>query len=146
MSTRFFKGIKKKLHSIRQNLCFYYTASLSKPILKNTILLEADQGRNVDGSMFALLRALKTNPKWNTLTVVFVTTKRTQNEAKARMISYGFNDVILVKRFTRKYYRYLARSAYLAADSAFPHLFSKTSGADLSQYLERHTSHESGQI
>lgn len=125
MSTRFFKDIRKKLHSIRQNLCFYYTASLSKPILKNTILLEADQGRNVDGSMFALLRALKTNPKWNTLTVVFVTTKRTQNEAKARMISYGFNDVILVKRFTRKYYRYLARSAYLAADSAFPICFQK---------------------
>ena len=63
MSTRFFKGIKKKLHSIRQNLCFYYTASLSKPILKNTILLEADQGRNVDGSIFRFCDALKDQSK-----------------------------------------------------------------------------------
>ena len=67
--------IANRLDTLKKNSCFYYTVSLKKSILQNTILLEAGQGMNINGNMFALLRELQTNEQWKHMETVFVVTK-----------------------------------------------------------------------
>lgn len=119
------KRVQNKWHKLRANLCFYYTSSLNKPIMRDTILLEAGQGLNLNGNMFALLRALKHDPKWRGMKVIFVTVADNREKAMRRMNAYGFRDVVLVNRLSKAYYRYLARAAYLATDNSFPPCFQK---------------------
>ena len=51
---------KLRFNRIKDCLHFSYTGHLSDPILEDHVLLEAGQGLNINGNMFALLRELKT--------------------------------------------------------------------------------------
>ena len=64
--------IANRLDTLKKNFCFYYTISLKKSILQNTILLEAGQEMNINGNMFALLRELQTNEQWKHIETIFV--------------------------------------------------------------------------
>lgn len=117
--------IANRLDTLKKNSCFYYTVSLKKSILQNTILLEAGQGMNINGNMFALLRELQTNEQWKHMETVFVVTKDNYQKASARMDFYNFQNVVLVERLSKKYNKYLSRAKYIATDNSFPPYFHK---------------------
>lgn len=117
--------LKNFAKRIKANFCYNYMASMKKPILEDTILLESGQGGNINGNMFALLRELKTNDHYKDWETVFVITGGNREKAAARMKFYGFDNVVLVDRLSRKYNHYLARSKYLATDNSFPPYFHK---------------------
>lgn len=97
------------------------------PINENLILLEAGQGKNVNGNMFALLREICTNSRWQTLKPVFVVTQGTLEAARERMEFYHLNPELVIRNSTR-YCEVLATARYLATDNSFPPFFLKREG------------------
>ena len=116
---------KLRLNRIKDCLHFSYTGHLSDPILEDHVLLEAGQGLNINGNMFALLRELKTDPKWSNMKCIFVVTEGKREAAKERFEFYGFKDIVLTERLSKEYNQYLATCKYLITDNSFPPYFYK---------------------
>ena len=102
----------------------YYLKSRTKAIEDHTILLEAGQGKNLNGNMFAIVRELNSNEAWKKMHAVFVVTKDTKEEAEKRFAAYNYK-VTLVCRNTKEYAYYLACAKYLMTDNSFPPYFYK---------------------
>lgn len=115
-----FKKILKK----KNDLSIAYMKQAKCPIDGSGFLLEAGQGKNINGNMFALAKELCTNPEWSEFTVYWVVTGDTLASAKSRFETYGY-DVKLVDRQSKEYAQLLARVKYLATDNSFPPFFSK---------------------
>ena len=60
----------------------YYDWREKESIRDNVILLEAGQGKNKNGNMFAFVRELSTNTEWKNFQVFFVVTEENQEEVK----------------------------------------------------------------
>ncbi len=101
-----------------------YMKFLREDIQENFILLEAGQGKNLNGNMFALLREINLNPKWANMVAIFVVTEDTYNQAKERFSYYGYNTRLVI-RGSKEYMKYLATAKYLATDNSFPPYFNK---------------------
>ena len=72
--------MRKIVKALRTNVDGSYEKYLNKPIDNNAILLEAGQGKNNNGNIFALLREIETNDKWSELKPFFVVTNGSENE------------------------------------------------------------------
>lgn len=115
--------INKFINKLRNDQTSY-RKFYSLPVSENHILLEAGQGKNINGNMFSLLQEICENPKWKNLHPVFVVTDETMESARKRFEFYGWN-VELVVRDTETYKKYLATSKYLVTDNSFPVYFLK---------------------
>ena len=78
-------GIKKVKNAIRNarannEYLKYYDA----PIDDKAILLEAAQGKHTDGNIFAFLRCVEENPRWQYLTPYVVITRESKAEAQKK--------------------------------------------------------------
>ena len=89
------------------------------------VLLEAGQGKNLNGNMFAIAREIMTNKKWENLDVYFVITKGNLEAAQERFKFYKFNKIKFVIRNTDEYINLLATAKYLITDNSFPIYFIK---------------------
>ncbi|OUP39662.1 hypothetical protein B5F23_01360 [Olsenella sp. An188] len=105
-----------------------YVAQTRKPILQNMCLLEAGQGKNINGNMFALARAIETLPQYAHLRAAFVVTEDTESQARDRFSHYGIDGVELVARNSLRYKELLARAHYLFTDNSLPTYFFKRDG------------------
>ena len=105
----------------------YYKYCKNESVDPNMILLEAGQGKNKNGNMFALVRELSENPKWKNMKTVFVVTNDNLEEVKAFYASYNYK-VHLVVRNSREYCKFLATAKYLVTDNSFPPYFYKREG------------------
>lgn len=92
------------------------------------ILLEAGQGKNINGNMFALLKEIEYGEKWKDYTPYFVVTEDTIDAAKTRFAFYNFKRVKLTLRGTREYYELLNSSKYIMTDNSFPTNYQKQKG------------------
>lgn len=90
----------------------------------NGFLLEAGQGKNINGNMFAIARELCTNPAWKKFKVYWVVTEDTLQSAKDRFSFYSYN-VEFVVRLSDEYAKLLATCKYLLTDNSFPPFFIK---------------------
>ncbi len=117
------KKIKKKFIRIPNA----YMKFCKEPIKENLILLEAGQGKNINGNMFAILKEICTNEEWRELVPVFVVTAEMERGAKERLTFYQFN-VRIVIRNTKEYCYNLATAKYLLTDNSFPPFFNKREG------------------
>lgn len=99
-------------------------SALGFPVKEDTVLLEAGQGKNLNGNMFAVLRELCTNPKWKKMKPVFIVTADNQEDAAKRFAFYGY-QVRLVIRNSKEYGQILATAKYLLTDNSFPPYFCK---------------------
>ncbi|MDY4769741.1 MAG: CDP-glycerol glycerophosphotransferase family protein [Lachnospiraceae bacterium] len=104
-----------------------YNKFCKSPIEENMILLEAGQGKNINGNMFAILRELNTNEKWKHMEPVFVVTDANEEKAKSRFEFYNLNARTVVRN-TKEYCRILAVAKYLITDNSFPPYFYKREG------------------
>lgn len=112
-----------KLNLLKEKY-YPYISALELPINEELVLLEAGQGKNLNGNMFAIVRELCTNEKWKNLTPIFVVTKENLQDAKKRFEFYEYK-VKLVERESAEYCRVLATAKYLLTDNSFPPFFSK---------------------
>lgn len=118
--SRLLKLYKKVKNDIKINYLHYSKLKVDDHL----VLLEAGHGNNLNGNMFAMLKEIKTNPKYKEYKCIFVVTKSNIEKAKVRMKNYNI-DVILCIRNTNLYYKYLATSKYLFNDNSFPPCFIK---------------------
>lgn len=102
-----------------------YLNSLSKSVNEYEVLLEAGQGKNINGNMFAILKEIELQSEWEKFQPFFVVTEDTKDKARKRFESYGFNKVKLVIRDGKEYQEKLARCKYLITDNSFPTYFIK---------------------
>lgn len=116
--------LKKILKKLKNNAYQKYCA---KSLKESMFLLEAGQGKNINGNMFAIVRELCTNTMWSDYSVVFVVSEETKEDAKKRFDFYKF-PVTLVIRNSDQYKEYLATAKYVMTDNSFPPYFSKREG------------------
>lgn len=114
--------LKKKNYEIY--LKYYKTESIDE----YSFLLEAGQGKNINGNMFAFLAELCTKEEWKNYTVYWVVTEDTANQADERMQFYHYQGVQLVERASKQYLRLLASCKYLITDNSFPPYYIKREG------------------
>ncbi|MEG1733293.1 MAG: CDP-glycerol glycerophosphotransferase family protein, partial [Longicatena sp.] len=113
--------LKRILKKFKKNL---YLKEQATPVNEQLVLLEAGQGKNLNGNMFAIVREICTNKKWVDLKPIFVVSKNNEEDAKKRFAYYGY-QVELVIRNSDQYKRYLATAKYLLTDNSFPPYFLK---------------------
>ncbi len=119
--------IRGALNLIRPELAFYHD-EMRKPLLEDTILLEAAQGKNTNGNMFALLAEIENDPKWESLQPCFVVSESTSGNAREKFERYGFGRTKLVTIHSREYLSLLATAKYLFTDNSFPSYYIKRDG------------------
>lgn len=102
-----------------------YLKALKKKISDRYILLEAGQGKNINGNMFALLKEIEYKTEWTEFIPFFVVTEETKEKAKIRFDRYQFKKVRLVIRDSKEYQEKLATCKYLITDNSFPTYFEK---------------------
>ena len=117
------KFIKNKSYRI-----FYYNKCLEKcDIDEFSILLDSQQGKNLDGNIFYLLKELN-NEKYKSFKKYVGVSKDYYREFKKKIDNYGIKDYELVIYRTHKYYKVLATAKYLFNDSSFLYFFRKRKG------------------
>lgn len=123
--------LKKYYNSIKRNiknksyLIFYYNKCLQElNINENCILLDSQQGKNLDGNIFYLLKELQ-KEEYSKFQKVVSVKKNNYQEFKNKLNNYGISDYILVKYESKKYLRILATAKYLFNDSSFLYYFRK---------------------
>lgn len=120
------KKIKNAIRDARANNDYlkYYEA----PIDEKAILLEAAQGKHTDGNIFAFLRCVEEEHRWQYLTPYVVITRDSKAEAQKKFARYGFRRAKLVVRNSTEYRKILATAKYLVTDNSFPPYFIKKPG------------------
>lgn len=104
-----------------------YIRYCKEPIKENYILLEAGQGKNINGNVFSLLRELCTNPQWKGFSLFFTVRPDKQKEAENRFAFYQF-PVKTILHNSKEYCKLLATAKYLITDNSFPAYFNKRDG------------------
>ena len=128
-----FRKVKRKIKKAytkwkaKKTRTLYRKYWYSEPIC-NSFFLESGRGETVDGNIFAVLKALETEPEFESFDVFFVVTDVNIDSFRNKCENYGFHKVQTVKKATREYYRLLASCKYIITDSTFPPLFCKRNG------------------
>ena len=95
------------------------------PINEKAILLNSQQGDNINGNMFYLLKELQTNNKYDEYKVYVAYQKEKKEEFKEKLDNYNFRRLELIQINTKKYAKVLATAKYLFNDTSFPTYFIK---------------------
>lgn len=114
----------KKILSKGDRVATAYLKNRGRSVDSSAFLLEAGQGKNINGNMFALARELCTNARWKGHKIYWVTVEDTLSSAKSRFAAYGY-EVEFVDRCSIRYGELLASAKYLVTDNSFPPFFSK---------------------
>ena len=109
-------GILKRLH---------YAKYLEKPVLETCILLESQQGKSMDGNIYALLSELALEKEYEKYTLYLTCLKEKRGEFKKRLNSLGMTKVKPVVKDSLQYYKVLATAKYLLNDTSFVQTFVK---------------------
>lgn len=93
-----------------------------------SFLLEAGQGKNINGNMFAFLSELRTKEEWSKYKVYWIVTEDTREVREERMNFYGYDNITFVERSSDIYPKLLASCKYLITDNSFPPYYMKKEG------------------
>lgn len=109
-------GILKRLH---------YAHYLNKPVQEKAILLEAQQGKSLDGTIYALLSELVKEEAYRGYSLYLTCLKGNRKKQKKQLCALGGSRVSPVVRGSLRYYKVLATSKYLINDTSFVYNFIK---------------------
>ncbi|MDD5899609.1 MAG: CDP-glycerol glycerophosphotransferase family protein [Lachnospiraceae bacterium] len=102
-----------------------YPHYLKEPIDDNMILLENQQGKSMDGNIFALLSELAKGEEYRKYTLYLTCLKGNRAKFKKMLTALGMGQVKVVVRNSLRYYRVLATAKYLINDTSFVFNFIK---------------------
>lgn len=117
----------KKVIAKRKGNNLSYMSYRNLEIDEQAFVLEAGQGKNINGNMFAIARELNLNPKWKGFKIYWIVTEDTLEDAKKRFEFYGYSVQFLV-RLSEEYAKALATAKYLVTDNSFPPYLLKREG------------------
>ena len=122
------RAVKNRIIEKLNGPAVQYIKACSFPIEEDVLLFEAGQGENLNGNMFALVRACMQNEEWRHLKLYWVVADRDLIvKAKERFAFYNYN-VRLTVRNTPEYCHLLAVAKFLLTDNSFPVYFKKRFG------------------
>ena len=100
-----------------------------KPIQDKAVFLYSQQGKNLHGNMFYLLKAMATDAAYASHTL-YVGVYPDSKDAFSHLLSqYGLSErAVLVENGSRRFIEVLARSRYLFSDTSLPPYFAKRDG------------------
>ena len=87
---------------------YYY----KHPINDKMILIDSQHGNDINGSMFYLIKELRSNSKYKDYNVYLGVNKKRVNEFENKLEFYNINNVNLVLTGTKKYMKLLATAKY----------------------------------
>lgn len=102
-----------------------YNKAIKTPIEEKAFLLEAGQGRNVNGNVFALLRFIRGCREFDDYRVMLSQVPEKRGDAEAKLKKYGIENVEFIDFGGHDYRRALATAKYLITDNSFPAYFYK---------------------
>jgi len=102
-----------------------YPHYLNKPIKEHAILLENQQGKAMDGNIYALLCELAKQQEYAEYTLYLTCLKENKKKFKKQLKQLGMEKVNLVVRNSIPYNKILATAKYLINDTSFVFHFVK---------------------
>jgi len=102
-----------------------YNKALERPVKEKSFLLEAGQGRNINGNVFALLKQIRSDTRFDDYSISLVLIPEKQDEGRRRLRKYGIENVDIVSFGGDEYRVALAVCKYLITDNSFPAYFWK---------------------
>lgn len=103
-----------------------YKKQYTKPIDAKKIFIYPQQGNNLNGNMFYIVKELATNDLYKDYKIYIGYSENNKNKFIKLLESYNIlNRVKFVKSKTRKFSKVLARSKYLFTDTSMPTYFIK---------------------
>lgn len=118
---------------ITGDFSYFYNLSYQRYIKKinindNNILIEPQQGRTINGSMFYIIKELTRNDEYSEYKV-YVVLKKDSISSAMKILAYNkIENVEIVQYLSKGYYKLLASSKYLITDTSFPTCFVKRDG------------------
>ena len=102
-----------------------YPKYLKRPIREKAVLLENQQGKAMDGNVYALLCELAKGEEYRDYTLYLTCLKENKKKFKAQLSALGMDRVKLVVRNSTPYNKILATAKYLINDTSFVFHFIK---------------------
>lgn len=125
----YIKGsIKKLKDEYWRARCDYIKYYETLPIRENVILLESQSATKADGSIFYILRYLKSSEKYADYKIYLSSWIRYKKKINALLDHFDIKGVNLVTYSSDEYVRLLASAKYLVNDVTFPAYFIKKEG------------------
>lgn len=121
------KKVGKVCSKAERALRCYRAWTNDLPLDECAVLLEQQNGRTLDGSIYHVLKELLRKEVYPNLRVRLVVTEDAHDDAVAELDRRGVR-VEMVKRGSKKYYRALATSKFLFVDNTLPPCFVKRPG------------------
>ena len=126
---------KSKLAKIKKKLPFlsimmqrgsvYYTNLYEKLDVKDDlILLESKHGEDLAGNIFALIKELS-KKEYDNYTVLLAMVSEYMDKYEGLLSSYGIDNVNMIEKSSKDYYKALAIAKYIITDTSFPTYFIK---------------------
>lgn len=106
-----------------------YAADCRKPLQEKSVFLFSQQGKNLHGNMFYLLKAMATDPAYADYTLYVGVHPSSQAAFTDLLKAYHLEDrAVLVDTNGRQFVRVLATSRYLFSDTSLPPYYIKREG------------------
>lgn len=118
-----YKSVKKRIKGARKT--GKYIKATRSPIDDKAFLLEAGQGKNINGNVFALLDYIRKQDRFDDYKVYLSLRNKILEDAEVKLAKYGIGNVDIVKTGSIEYKEVLATAKYLITDNSFPAYFYK---------------------
>ncbi len=107
----------------------HYSKWLKKDYIDdNAILLESQQGNDINGNMFYILQEIAENPQYKGYKLYFSCRRKSKKKIKTILNNYNIKNVTLAPVYSFKYMKALATAKYLFNDNTFLPYFNKKDG------------------
>lgn len=122
-----YRKLKRFISQKKYNIMYYYRCYEKLKLDDNAILLCAQQGKNIDGNIFYILKELQ-KEKYKDYKIYVAVDKVHEKEFDKKFINYNFTNYELVNITSKKYFKILASAKYLFNDTSFLWYFVKKEG------------------
>lgn len=95
---------------------------------EKAILLEAQNGKSINGNIFYIAKELCSNKEYEGYTIYFSINKEKYKNALENLKRHHMEKIILLKAESKEYYKILAKAKYFIIDTSMPPCFIKKEG------------------
>lgn len=122
------KKIKKNIKKINKSnfakwkyINYYYHLKIDNSV----ILLESQQGREVNGNIYYILKELSTNEEYISYKLYLTVLKENKEKIKKFLYCKGIKNVNFVELNTKEYFKIISKAKFLINDNTFLPFFIK---------------------
>lgn len=122
------KKIIKKINKKNFEKLKYINYYLKYSIDDKIILLESQQGREINGNIYYILKELTENKSYNSYKLFLTVLKENKAKIKKFLDDKGIQNVNFIEINTKEYFKIIAKAKYLINDNTFLPFFIKKKG------------------